>query len=102
MRSLSRGVSSTVCRANRGFTKIDRRLVAGWSMSIHHLVLMGVATSGVVLSTLCDAADRDYSLTVLSDACGDPDPEVHRILTERVFTKRACVMTVAEWSASQG
>jgi len=35
------------------------------------LVLAGIATSGVVLSTLRQAADLDYRLTVLSDACAD-------------------------------
>src|SRR5579871_263304 len=44
---------------------------------IDHLVLTGISTSGVVLSTLREAADKDYQLTVLSDACADRDPEVH-------------------------
>jgi len=35
------------------------------------LVLTGFATSGVVLSTLREAADKDFQLTVLSDACVD-------------------------------
>src|ERR1700755_3559807 len=62
-----------------------------------HLVLTGVATSGVVLSTLRQAADLDYRLTVLSDACLDNDPEVHRVLLEKVFPRQADVITVAEW-----
>ncbi len=45
-----------------------------------HLVLAGIATSGVVLSTLRQAADLDYRLTVLADACLDSDVEVHRVL----------------------
>ena len=49
------------------------------------LILAGISTSGVVLSTLRQAADLDYRLTVLADACADPDPEVHRVLTEKVF-----------------
>ena len=32
----------------------------------------GIATSGVVLSTLREAADRDYRLTVLADALCRP------------------------------
>src|ERR1035438_2576939 len=47
---------------------------------IHHLLLAGIATSGVVLSTLREAADKDYQLTVLSDLCADPDAEVHSVL----------------------
>ena len=52
---------------------------------IETLVLAGIATSGVVLSTVREAADRDFRLAVLSDACLDADPEVHRVLTEQVF-----------------
>lgn len=61
------------------------------------LVLCGVATSGVVLSTLRAAADQDFGLTVLSDACADQDPEVHRVLLEKVFPRQADVVTVEEW-----
>jgi len=63
-----------------------------------HLVLAGVATSGVVLSTLRQAADLDYEITVLSDACADGDPEVHRVLLEKVFPIQAGVVTVTEWA----
>lgn len=67
---------------------------------IDHLVLGGIATSGVVLSTVRLAADLDYRLTVLSDACLDSDPEVHRVLTEKVFPRQAAVTTVDAWAAS--
>ena len=61
------------------------------------LVLAGIATSGVVLSTLRQAADLDYRLIVLSDACADRDPEVHRVLTEKVFPRQALVTATDEW-----
>lgn len=64
---------------------------------IDHLILTGIATSGVVLSTLRQAADLDYRLTVLSDACLDNDPEVHTVLTEKVFPAQADVRTIADW-----
>ncbi|MFF3950433.1 cysteine hydrolase family protein [Streptomyces sp. NPDC001902] len=67
---------------------------------IDSLVLTGIATSGVVLSTLRQAADLDYGLTVLSDGCLDADPEVHRVLTEKVFPRQADVVTVEEWVKS--
>lgn len=67
---------------------------------IEALVLSGVSTSGVVLSTLREAADRDFALTVLSDACLDADPEVHRVLTEKVFPRQADVLTAEEWARS--
>jgi len=63
------------------------------------LVLAGIATSGVVLSTLRQAADLDYGLVVLADGCLGADPEVHRVLTEKVFPRQADVLSVAEWSA---
>lgn len=70
------------------------------AQDIDHLVLSGIATSGVVLSTLREAADQDYQLTVLSDACLDNDPEVHRVLIEKVFVRQAQVLSVSDWVAS--
>ncbi len=65
-----------------------------------HLVLSGIATSGVVLSTLRQAADLDYRLTVLADGCLDADSEVHQVLLNKVFPRQAEVTTIADWSAS--
>ncbi len=64
------------------------------------LILAGISTSGVVLSTVRQAADLDYRLTVLADACADPDEEVHRVLTEKIFPRHALVTTADEWIAS--
>ena len=69
---------------------------------IEHLVLTGIATSGVVLSTVREAADKDYRLSVLSDACADRDADVHSILTTKVFPRQAQVMTTADWTAGLG
>jgi nicotinamidase-related amidase len=55
------------------------------------LVLLGVATSGVVLSTVRHAADVDYRLVVVQDGCADADAEVHRVLMEKVFPRQATV-----------
>ncbi|GAA5196284.1 hydrolase [Rugosimonospora acidiphila] len=68
------------------------------SRDIDTMILTGIATSGVVLSTLRQAADLDYRLTVLSDACLDADPEVHRVLLEKVFPRQAEVLTVEQWA----
>jgi nicotinamidase-related amidase len=70
------------------------------SQDISHLVLTGIATSGVVLSTLRAAADMDYKLTVLSDCCCDQDEEVQRVLMEKVFPRQADVITAKHWSES--
>jgi nicotinamidase-related amidase len=66
---------------------------------ITHLVLAGIATSGVVLSTLRQAADLDYQLTVLSDGCLDADVEVHQVLTEKIFPRQAEVVTIENFRA---
>jgi nicotinamidase-related amidase len=52
----------------------------------------------VVLSTVREAADKDYRLTILADCCGDPDEETHRVLTTKVFTRQADVLSVDNWS----
>ena len=64
-----------------------------------HLVLTGIATSGVVLSTLRQAADLDYRLTVLADGCLDADPGVHQVLLGKVFPRQADVTSIADWTA---
>jgi nicotinamidase-related amidase len=68
-------------------------------LGVDTLVLTGIATSGVVLSTLREAADRDYGLVVLADGCADGDAEVHRVLLEKVFPRQADVTTVGAWAA---
>lgn len=78
------------------FTGSDLDIVLR-SLAVKHLVFTGIATSGVVLSTVREAADKDYALTVLSDACADRDEEVHHVLTTKVFPRQANVITVDEW-----
>ncbi|QYR23469.1 cysteine hydrolase [Paenibacillus sp. sptzw28] len=84
-----------------GFAGSDLEVILR-AYRVDKLVLTGIATSGVVLSTLREAADKDFELTVLSDACLDADPEVHRVLLEKVFPRQADVMTVNEWISSLG
>ncbi|KAJ9136591.1 hypothetical protein NKR23_g9792 [Pleurostoma richardsiae] len=67
------------------------------SKGINDLVLAGFATSGVVLSTVREAMDRDYSLTVLEDLCFDPDEEVHRVLAQKVFPLSGDVVHSSAW-----
>ena len=66
-------------------------------MGRDNLVIMGVATSGCVLSSVRWAVDINYSFIVLSDACSDGDPEVHRVLTEKVYPRQGTVMTTDEF-----
>ena len=59
---------------------------------IDTLILMGIATSGVVLATLLDASDADYRVLVVKDCCADQDAEVHACLTGKVFARLATVV----------
>jgi nicotinamidase-related amidase len=65
--------------------------------AIDTLILAGISTSGVVLSTVRDASDRDYRVVVLADATADREPDVHEFLVERIFPRQSDVITVAEF-----
>lgn len=78
------------------FTGSDLEVILR-GQDIKHIILTGIATSGVVLSTIREASDKDYRITVLGDACADGDEEVHRVLTTKVFPRQADVITVDEW-----
>ncbi|QEM13536.1 cysteine hydrolase family protein [Mucilaginibacter rubeus] len=68
------------------------------SFNINHLVLTGIATSGVVLSTVREASDKDYELTIVTDCCADTDNEVHELLITKIFPRQAEVVTVGNWA----
>jgi nicotinamidase-related amidase len=76
-------------------TDLDRQLR---DRGIDTLILAGISTSGVVLSTVRDGADRDYRVYVLEDATADQDLEVHDILMRKVFPRQAHVISIAELS----
>jgi nicotinamidase-related amidase len=87
---------SVVKRRISAFTGSDLEVVLR-AKGIKHLVLTGVATSGVVLSTIREASDKDYGLTVLADCCADGDDEVHQLLITKLFPRQADVFNVDEW-----
>ena len=60
------------------------------------LIVLGIATSGVVLSTVVDAADRDYRLIVAPDCCADLDAEGHAWLTTKFFPRLATMVETSE------
>jgi nicotinamidase-related amidase len=78
------------------FTGTDLDMILR-AREIDTLVLFGIATSGVVLSTLLHASDADYRLIVLKDCCADLDLEVHACLVEKFFPSRAAVLSAAEF-----
>ncbi len=77
------------------FTGTDLDMILR-AKEIDTLVLFGIATSGVVLSTLLDAVDADYRAIVIKDCCADQDADVHSMLLEKVFPRRGTVVTSAE------
>ena len=64
---------------------------------IDTLVMFGIATSGVVLSTSLEASDADYRFAVMKDCCVDGDAELHANLIDKVFAQRAAVLTASEF-----
>jgi nicotinamidase-related amidase len=74
-----------------GTTDLDDQLR---KRGITTVILAGISTSGVVLSTVRDAADRDYRIFVLADATADPQQDVHDFLIEKIFPRQADVIAV--------
>ena len=64
---------------------------------IDTLVMFGIVTSGVVLSTIRQAADLDYRMIVLEDLCHDFDNDVHSFLMENILSKQATVMQAEQY-----
>lgn len=73
-------------------------MLRGWGKDT--VVLMGIGTSGAILNAVKDGGNRNFQMVVLSDCCCDTDPEVHKMLTEKVFRQNAEVMTSAEFLAA--
>ena len=71
-------------------TDLDMTLRAN---QINTIIILGYATSGVVLSTTRFAADSDYSILIVEDCCADTDPEVHNFLMEKIFPRQADIVT---------
>ncbi|MFZ0393933.1 MAG: isochorismatase family cysteine hydrolase [Terracidiphilus sp.] len=74
-------------------TDLEMILRAG---EIDTLILMGIASSGVVLSTLLHAADADYRLAMVKVCCADRDAELDACLKEKFFPMRAAVLHASE------
>ena len=80
------------------FTGTDLAMILR-ANDIDTLVLYGIATSGVVLSTLLEAADADYRLAVLGDCCADLDSQLHDCLIQRFFPTRGSVLSAEDFIA---
>ena len=78
------------------FTGSDLEVVLR-AQGITHLVLCGITTGNVVLSTLLEAEDKDYELTVLSDCCADTEQDVQHVLMNKIFPRCAEIITAEDW-----
>lgn len=76
-------------------TELDMILRAA---GIQAIIVTGITTSGVVLSTVRAAADLDYRIFVVRDCCADPDEEVHGLMMDKVFPRQAAVLNAGEIS----
>jgi nicotinamidase-related amidase len=81
------------------FTGTDLAMILR-ANDIDTLVLYGIATSGVVLSTLLEAADADYRLAVIGDCCADLDSQLHECLIQRFFPTRGSVLSAENFIAA--
>ena len=74
-------------------TDLQVRLSA---QGIDTLILVGVASTGVMLSTIAHASDADYRLYSVKDCCYDPDAVVHEHLFATAFESRTTVLSLAD------
>jgi nicotinamidase-related amidase len=81
------------------FTGTDLAMILR-ANDIDTLVLYGIATSGVVLSTLLEAADADFRLAVIGDCCADLDSQLHDCLVQRFFPTRGSVFSAEDFIAA--
>lgn len=77
------------------FTELEMILRA---QGIETLILTGVTTSGVVLSTVGQAFDLDYRLVVAGDCCADPDHDTNLFILDKILPQHAIVTRSTEIS----
>ena len=67
-------------------TDLERLLRAS---GIDTLIVAGVTTAGVVLSTVRQAFDLDYEIMIVNDGCVDPDEQVHAVVIGKLLSQHA-------------
>jgi nicotinamidase-related amidase len=78
-------------------TDLERILRA---RNIETLILAGITTSGVVLSTLRQGFDLDYQMIVAADACADNNADFHTALIEKILPQHAAVLNTEQIAVS--
>ncbi|GAB2923342.1 hypothetical protein GCM10027093_73270 [Paraburkholderia jirisanensis] len=74
-------------------TGLQARLAAE---GIDTLLMVGIASTGVVLSSVAYASDADFRLFTVKDCCYDPDPVVHDHLFSTAFDSRTTVLSLVD------
>jgi nicotinamidase-related amidase len=74
-------------------TGLQARLAA---QGIDTLLMVGIASTGVVLSSVAYASDADFRLFTVKDCCYDPDQVVHDHLFSTAFDSRTTVLSLAD------
>ncbi|CAH2908729.1 MAG: Amidases related to nicotinamidase [uncultured Paraburkholderia sp.] len=74
-------------------TDLEARLSAH---GVDSLILVGIASAGVVLSSVAYASDADFRLYTVKDCCYDPDQVVHDHLFSTAFESRTTVLSLAD------
>ncbi|HWT37359.1 MAG TPA: isochorismatase family cysteine hydrolase [Paraburkholderia sp.] len=74
-------------------TDLQVRLSA---QGIDTLIMVGIASTGVVLSSVAYASDADFRLFTVKDCCYDPDQVVHDHLFSTAFDSRSTVLSLAD------
>ncbi|MGY6269711.1 cysteine hydrolase family protein [Achromobacter denitrificans] len=74
-------------------TDLELRLSAA---GVDTLVMAGIASTGVMLSSIAYASDADFRLFTVKDCCYDPDPVVHERLFATAFESRTTVLSLGQ------
>lgn len=94
---LGQQVSEPVIIAHRASvffgTDLQARLLA---QGVDSLIMVGIASTGVVLSSVAYASDADFRLYTVKDCCYDPDQVVHEHLFSTAFDSRTTVLSLAD------
>ncbi|HDR9472600.1 cysteine hydrolase [Burkholderia multivorans] len=72
-------------------TDLQARLAA---QRIDSLIMVGIASTGVMLSSVAYASDADFRLYTVKDCCYDPDEIVHEHLFATAFESRTTVLSL--------
>lgn len=66
------------------------------AQNIDTLVMAGISTSGVVLTTVRQAFDLDYRLIVAKDCCADANEDIHITLVNQILPLQAEVVMASD------